>query len=225
MEYQMKYPLTGRGKDYILLNWERGYRNVQVIHQGRLVHTIDNPAKIKKGVSFDDPELGNIKLKFSENPMAINVIVDGLHSIANRSHPFKELKKFAWIFWVLAVFGFIASIFEVLAFSWLPQIQLTVLLIDLVIVAAYTVAAIFVAKAKPWAFWLGAIPFFLIFLVIMGNSIIMYSGLALWLNFILRGAVLIALLMIIKKVISAHKHRRYTKTLEDLNVELLDEGI
>jgi hypothetical protein len=225
MEYQMKYPLTGRGKDYLLLNWERGYRNVQVIHQGRLITTIDNPAKIKNGVSFEDTDLGTIQLKFSENPMAINVVVDGLHSPANRSHPFKELKKFAWIFWVLAVFGLISSVFEVAAFSWLPQVQLIVLFIDLIIVSAYTVAAIYVAKAQPWAFWIGSITFTIIFIITFTTSVITFNGLAFWLSLILRGAVLIAILMMIRTVISAHKHRRYTKSLADLNIDLLDEGI
>ena len=153
--------------------------------------------------------------------MAIDVIFDGIHCASNVSHPFKEMKKFSPIFWMIAIFGLLASAFELavnldytLAFN-------IVLIIDTPIVLAYFVSAIFIGKTKPWAFWLGFITYAIVFLISILGFVLSLNSFLFVINIIIRLTFLIFMIRMIKTVLNVSKHKNYINhTGEDL--DLLD---
>lgn len=221
MEYQKKYPIPKLKNEFLLISWDRGYKNIQLFYKDRLIETIKNAAQLKKGLTIQDIELNRIDLKFSDSPMAIDVIFDGIHCASNVSHPFKEMKKFSPIFWMIAIFGLLASAFELavnldytLAFN-------IVLIIDTPIVLAYFVSAIFVGKTKPWAFWLGFITYAIVFLISILGFVISLNSFLFVINIIIRLTFLIFMIRMIKTVLNVSKHKNYINhTGEDL--DLLD---
>lgn len=221
MEYQKKYPIPKLKNEFLLISWDRGYKNIQLFYKDRLIETIKNAAQLKKGLTIQDIELNRIDLKFSDSPMAIDVIFDGIHCASNVSHPFKEMKKFSPIFWMIAIFGLLASAFELavnldytLAFN-------IVLIIDTPIVLAYFVSAIFVGKTKPWAFWLGFITYAIVFLISILGFVLSLNSFLFVINIIIRLTFLIFMIRMIKTVLNVSKHKNYiNKKGEDL--DLLD---
>lgn len=221
MEYQKKYPIPKLKNEFLLIGWDRGYKNIQLFYKDRLIETIKNAAQLKKGLTIQDIELNRIDLKFSDSPMAIDVIFDGIHCASNVSHPFKEMKKFSPIFWMIAIFGLLASAFELavnldytLAFN-------IVLIIDTPIVLAYFISAIFVGKTKPWAFWLGFITYAIVFLISILGFVLSLNSFLFVINIIIRLTFLIFMIRMIKTVLNVSKHKNYINhTGEDL--DLLD---
>lgn len=221
MEYQKKYPIPKLKNEFLLIGWDRGYKNIQLFYKDRLIETIKYAAQLKKGLTIQDIELNRVDLKFSDSPMAIDVIFDGIHCASNVSHPFKEMKKFSPIFWMIAIFGLLASAFELavnldytLAFN-------IVLIIDTPIVLAYFVSAIFVGKTKPWAFWLGFITYAIVFLISILGFVLSLNSFLFVINIIIRLTFLIFMIRMIKTVLNVSKHKNYINhTGEDL--DLLD---
>lgn len=221
MEYQKKYPIPKLKNEFLLIGWDRGYKNIQLFYKDRLIETIKYAAQLKKGLTIQDIELNRIDLKFSDSPMAIDVIFDGIHCASNVSHPFKEMKKFSPIFWMIAIFGLLASAFELavnldytLAFN-------IVLIIDTPIVLAYFISAIFVGKTKPWAFWLGFITYAIVFLISILGFVLSLNSFLFVINIIIRLTFLIFMIRMIKTVLNVSKHKNYINHKgEDL--DLLD---
>ena len=221
MEYQKKYAIPKLKNEFLLIGWDRGYKNIQLFYKDRLIETIKNASQLKKGLSIQDQELDTIELKFSESPMAIDVIFDGIHCASNVSHPFKEMKKFSPIFWMIAIFGLLASGFELavnLDFSLAFKI---VMIIDTPIVLAYFISAIFISKVKPWAFWLGFVTYTIVFLISILGFILSLNSFLFVINIIIRLTFLIFMIRMIKTVLNVSKHKKYINyTGEDL--DLLD---
>ena len=221
MEYQKKYAIPKLKNEFLLIGWDRGYKNIQLFYKDRLIETIKNASQLKKGLSIQDQELDTIELKFSESPMAIDVIFDGIHCASNVSHPFKEMKKFSPIFWMIAIFGLLASGFELavnLDFSLAFNI---VMIIDTPIVLAYFISAIFISKVKPWAFWLGFVTYTIVFLISILGFILSLNSFLFVINIIIRLTFLIFMIRMIKTVLNVSKHKNYINhTGEDL--DLLD---
>lgn len=221
MDYQKKYPIPRLKNEFLLVTWSQGYKNIQLFFRDRLVKEIPNASQIKKGLKFRDEELNNVELNFSESPMSINVIIDGIHSPVNASHPFKEMGKFSGIFWLVAVFGIIVSAIEIFAYKSILPVFLILLVFDTVIVASYIISAIYVKKSKPWAFWLGFITFTAMFLLVFLSIVISFNGIAFWVNLICRGIIFIFMLRMIKTVIQVSKHKKFV-TIDTLNNDLID---
>lgn len=221
MEYQKKYAIPKLKNEFLLIGWDRGYKNIQLFYKDRLIETIKNASQLKKGLTIQDQELHTIELKFSESPMAIDVIFDGIHCASNVSHPFKEMKKFSPIFWMIAIFGLLASGFELavnLDFSLAFNI---VMIIDTPIVLAYFISAIFISKVKPWAFWLGFVTYTIVFLISILGFILSLNSFLFVINIIIRLTFLIFMIRMIKTVLNVSKHKKYINyTGEDL--DLLD---
>lgn len=92
MDFEKKYPITQRLDEYLLVQWTRGYKDVDVYYNDQLIGSVRGTGKLLKGTSFPS-DLGLITLKLSEKPVTLDVIVDGYHSPVNVSHPVKELKR------------------------------------------------------------------------------------------------------------------------------------
>ncbi len=221
MEYQKKYAIPKLKNEFLLIGWDRGYKNIQLFYKDRLIETIKNASQLKKGLTIQDQELHTIELKFSESPMAIDVIFDGIHCASNVSHPFKEMKKFSPIFWMIAIFGLLASAFELavnLDFSLAFNI---VMIIDTPIVLAYFISAIFISKVKPWAFWLGFVTYTIAILISFFEIVLSLNSFIFAINIIIRLTFLIFMFRMMKTVLNVSKHKKYINyTGEDL--DLLD---
>lgn len=217
MDYEKKYPITQQPGDVVIARWERGYKYLELYYKDRLVTSVEGIGKLRKGFRITDPELNVIELKLSESPMMLDVIIDGYHSPANVSHPSKELKKTATYFWIITVFAFLMSIGEGMLFGLNP-IGGIVIGIDLLVVAAYVVALIYVRKGKPWAYFMGVSVFTVMFLLSLFSLLI--PNLVGIIGFVLRVLFLVLLLTNMKYAVAAQKHLRYGT--QEGNVDLLD---
>ena len=106
MDFEKKYRITQFPGETLKAMWTRGYRNVEIYYQDKLICTHEGAAQLKKGVKYQTEELGQIELKLSAKPITLDVIIDGYHCVNNVSHPAKQLKGASTFFWIIAVFAF-----------------------------------------------------------------------------------------------------------------------
>ena len=210
MDFQKKYPLLKTPDDFVLLKWERGYRNVEVYHKDRFIRSVTSK-ELKGGVHISDTYLGDVQLKFSTKPIAIDVIINGYHSPINITYPSRELKSVSTIFWVVTILWVIGlftnGIFQAVAFGGVFGIILG--FICLVILAAYIVAGLFTRKGKGWAYFLGAGVFTL--LTLLYSLVAIGDGFNLVTIFILviRVVIQFVLYYYLKHAIAAIRHSKY----------------
>jgi hypothetical protein len=211
MDFEKKYPITQKLGEYLLVQWTRGYRDVEVYYNDQLIGSVHGTSNLLKGTSFLS-DLGLITLQLSEKPITLDVVVDGYHSPVNVSHPVKELKRTSTYFWLLAVLAFIAGSVEVGLFSDWVKVQIVLLGINLLVFVTYILSAVFVAKGKPWAFYLGFSVFSFFTLI---SLLVLMGG-------IMGGLLLYILIMNLKTANSAVRHKKYKEPSLD---ELLDSKI
>lgn len=217
MDYEKKYPITQRPNEYLLVQWTRGYKQVDVYYNEELIGSVQSTAKLLKGISLPS-DLGTITLKLSEKPVTLDVIVDGYHSRVNVSHPVKELKRTNTYFWVIAVFAFVAGSIEVGVFDGWSEVQGMVLFVNLFIFGLYILSAVFTGKGKPWAFYLGFFVFSFCTLVsllaLLGGIV---WGFILYIFMVIRIGGLVILILNLKTANAAAKHLKYQDpVMEDL---------
>ena len=220
MDFEKKYPITQQPGEFITVQWTRGFKEVELYFNKHLLGTIQGGSKLKKGVVLWGTVLGDIQLKLSEKPITLDVIVNGFHSPVNVSHPVKELKKSSSFFWIISAMSFIAGAIEIGMVSQLGFLLGIVLIINTVIFITYILAAVFVSKGKPWAFFLGTAVFGLFTLLnlwfILGGFV---QGFLTYTFEVFRLAVFGILLYNLKTAISVRKHNAYLKSW---NSDLLD---
>jgi hypothetical protein len=220
MDFEKKYPLTQQPGEYVLAQWSKGYRSVELYFNDELLGEVHGAAKLKKGTQLIDTAIGNIDLKLSENPILLDVIVDGYHSPVNVSHPHKELKKTSTFFWIIATLSLIAGSFEIGVMSdWDFGLRIA-MIVNIPIFASYIVSAIFIYKGKIWAYYFGfsvfAFSTFLGILLLYGE---IYIGWLWYLFQLFRFAALAVLIYNLKTANSARKHARHGMIQSD---DLLD---
>lgn len=224
MDFEKKYPITQRSNEHLLVQWTRGYKAVDVYYNDQLIGSVNSAAALKKGASFLS-ELGEIKLKLSEKPVMLDVIINGYHSPVNVSHPVKELKALNTYFWIIAVCAFIAGAVDVGIFSEWKEVMMLVFVFNLVVLALYVVSAVFVGKGKPWAFYLGfsVFSFFTLMslLLLFGGFM---SGSLLYIFMFLRIGGEVLLIINLKTANAAVKHLKYSGVFVN-SQDLLDSKI
>lgn len=222
MDFEKKYPITQRLDEYLLVQWTRGYKDVDVYYNDQLIGSVRGTGKLLKGTSFPS-DLGLITLKLSEKPVTLDVIVDGYHSPVNVSHPVKELKRTSTYFWIISVFALIAGAVEIGLFSGWAQVQAAVIGINVVVFVSYILSAVFVGQGKPWAFYLGFSVFSFCTLI---SLLVLFGGIAwgmmLYIFMVIRIGGEVVLIMNLKTANSAVKHLKYKEPSFD---ELLDSKI
>lgn len=223
MDFEKKYPITQRPDEHLLVQWTRGYKDVDVYYNDQLIGSVRGSGKLNMGASFPS-DLGLITLELSEKPITLDVIVDGYHSSVNVSHPVKELKRTGTYFWLLSVLSFIAGAFEVGLFTEWTEAQVVVLGINLLVFACYILSAVFVGRGKPWAFYLGFSVFsfctLISLLALMSGFLV---GLLLYIFMAVRIGGEIVLIMNLKTANSAVRHLKYKEPTFD--EQLLDSKI
>jgi hypothetical protein len=207
MDFEKKYPITQQPGDFVTIQWTRGYKAVDVYYKDELIGSVQGSAKLKAGTKISTV-LGTIDLKLSEKPIMLNVIIDGYHSPVNVSHPVKELKKTAVFFWMIFTFALIASLMEGIYLSTVLTAEVIVTLINFVILTVYGLAAVFIRKGKPWAYYMG----FSMFALMYALSLLNFLGpisIPLAIVFLFRTGFLVVLIINMKHANSAIKHQRY----------------
>jgi amino acid transporter len=222
MDFEKKYSITQLPSEYLLVQWTRGYKNVDVFYKDELIGSVQGSAKLLKGTSFTS-NIGIITLKLSEKPITLNVIVDGYHSPINVSHPVKDLKTMSTYFWIIIAFALIAGLLEIGLFRDWNELLVITVGVNLVVFTLYLISAIFVRQGKPWAYYLGFSVFTFCTLISM---IVLFGGLAwgflLYIFMAIRIGGEVLLIINLKTANAATRHLKYKEPSID---ELLDSKL
>jgi len=87
MRYQRIFPHPKRKKEYVIVTWYRGYDRTEVVYQGVLLSTIDDPRELIKGKEILVDGMGKLEIRLYEDPYDLHVFFNDLHSPANTNHP------------------------------------------------------------------------------------------------------------------------------------------
>ena len=164
MSYSKRYISKKNPDSNIFIRWEAGYKNVEVFDGDREVCHITSPAQISRGFSYNDPELGEIKLNFSERPITIQMRINGTKYV-----PFIDKSKLKVnvggviaIFWTLAVFSILATLNNLNARLNSGSVAAMVdVAVDIGTSIAYVSSAILLHRRKGWVYYLGTSVFLL----------------------------------------------------------------
>ncbi|MGV3611357.1 MAG: hypothetical protein ACO1N0_10435 [Fluviicola sp.] len=222
MDYEKKYPITQIPGEYVLVQWIRGYKEVDVYYKDKLVGSVSGSAKLVKGFSFTS-DLGLITLRLSKEPVTLDVIIDGYHSPVNVSHPVKELKSLSTYFYIIIAFAFIAGSMEVAISRGWNELLLITSSINFIVLMLYLTSVLYVRQGKPWAFYLGFGVFnfcALLSLMVLLSGFIW--GWLFWFFMLMRIGGEVLLVINLKTAISATKHLKYKQPEFD---ELLDSKV
>lgn len=220
MDYRKKYPLTQYPGKFLLAEWNRGYRDLHIWYESRLIVENVKLSEMKRGVTIADAQLGAVQLKLSEKPILLDITVDGYHSPINISHPVKQLKTMSFVGWIAAVLFVIKWLLEGFTFVMVPA----VLIYDFLafsFLAMYIVCSIQIRKGRPWAYFtlFGIYTFLYIGLIL--ECLVSFGGLMM--IFLLFRTVLMVYLAIgLKTAVGAARHRKFKV---DMDGDLLDEHV
>lgn len=223
MDFQKKYPILQSNDQYILVQWTKGYREVNALYNDRLVLTIQGFARLKKGVKIHDSELGPLELKLSEKPIAIDIIVDGYHSPVNVSYPDKQLVSASTIFVVLAIISVLGAIYEGMSMTmWYGKfIGSIITIVNILSIAIYLSTSLLIKRSHAWGFFMGG-SWYLLFTIFYVADLFL-SGFYIDTAFIavLRIVVTIILASYLTNAIDSLKHRKYGNK-KAINTEVID---
>lgn len=211
---------------FLAVSWETGYRNIQVFHEGRLVHTINQPGVLVDGIKIVDEKLGKLKFVFStERPRKLEIKVNNRKfKTVNKLDMGYEYGGLVAIFTTLAIFAAI----ETMIFGGLYDFDFAYLeftglfIINAAIVALYIVTSILLSKKKPWAYFIGGSMFLLTTLIsTLGFSLIFVSFINIVL-LVLRYGILIYIFLQGKHILKELKKSKNLGPKNDLSNDLLD---
>lgn len=218
MDYEKKFPLTRRPHEFVLAQWERGYKNVTLYFKERELISIPNPNVLKKGFTFHDAELNEVNVKFSESPMSLNITVDGFHSPVNVNHPKNQIKTVTRVFFVIAFLGLLGTIVEMGYYPPNTAAGLITLLINLIIMTCYILAIVSTYNQKAWGYYFGFGGYtFNIVITLLGTML--NANLLSIMMLLVKGIIYAVILSYIKTAISLSKHEKYKNLVSD---ELID---
>lgn len=215
MDFEKKYHLTQAPGQHIFVTWTRGYREVEVYYHNKLIGSVENAAQLKKGVTFQVEDLGKVELVLSGKPITLNVIVEGYHARNNMNHPARELKGAANYFTVLAVFALLGGLLEGYRFSNYVDLVWIISGINVLVLATYIIAAVFVAKSKPWAFYLGIFVFSSFTVLTLYYQVILQFNIIYLIAFLVRLAFQYFLITNLKYAIETSKHNKFGNRTND----------
>lgn len=222
MDYEKKYPITQIPGEHVVVQWTRGYKEVDVYYKNELMGSVRSSVKLVKGASFTS-DLGLITLKLSEKPVTLDVMIDGYHSPVNVSHPVKELKSMSVYFYVIIAFAFVAGSIEIGIFQDWPAAMVIISSFNLLVFILYIVSALFVRQGKPWAYYLGFTVFsFCTFIFLLALLSGLLEGFWLYIFMAVRIGGEVLLIINLKTALAATKHLKYKEPVFD---ELLDSKV
>ncbi len=219
MDFQKKYALPRLQDEFILAQWERGFKSVKLFFRDRMILEINDPSSIKRGFVFNDPELNKIELTFSERPMTLNIIIDGFHSISNQTHPYRQYRSNTAVMWMLFTFALIVALFFLYKYSSVLSWVLADIVINFLSVVVYLNAALLIPRNYVW-------PFFLAFGWYCLFTLIVLAGVFLDPNIMTIGLLvgrLLFLYLLIRQFPQAVRVLKYKRHTNKANIGTLDE--
>jgi hypothetical protein len=230
MDYELKYPITQRPGEYILLSYTKGFREVIAEYKDKVLFEGISGKDLKRGVKMTDADLGTVEMKFAKEKLVVNVIVDGYHSSINRDHPKKRLANVASLFWILM--GFTCLTFLLVTYMSvrfpLPSVIASGPLFTAMAIGIYAITAVNLRKGKSDFFWLGLGMFvirILLTLVAAMNDSSITESFGFTIGLILRVAFLVGLLFCIPLVLKHRKYEPFMKFAGPADTNLIDTGI
>lgn len=222
MLYSKKYPITQLSQEFLILEWERGYNNMVIYHNDREICTIDSIQKIKKGFSFIDNKLGVIELRLSEKPITIDIIVNGLHSSVNNSHPAKKIKALSMYFFMFATFSFLYCLF-----TFISARSLSLLIINLIFevpfIILYIICGIQVRKSKTWAVYTGFIVFCFFTFITLISIVLPFAMNSVFLSVLMLLFKIVFIIFMVPFVKSAGELSKYKNFKQISNQTIIDD--
>ncbi len=223
MDFEKKYQITQLPGETVKAMWTRGYKNIDLYYNDKLICSHDGVGALKNGVKYTTSELGVIELKLSSGkPITLDIIIDGYHCVNNTSHPAKQLKGASAFFWMIGVFAVISSLLEGMQLSNILSLGVIVTVINILTISAYFVAAAFTNQSQPWAFYLGFSVFS--FWTLIGFLTILSTNFLFMIGFIVRLVILYFLITNIKYAVGTAKHNKFLNK-NPSGTDLLDERI
>lgn len=222
MIYSKKYPLPLKENEFILAEWERGYKNIILFYEDQEIKRIDNINQIKNGFSFFHEKLGNIELKFSEKPMSLDLIVNNLHSSTNNSHPVKKIKSIKNYF---IMFGTLALLYSILlCFIFDTKFYLIFAAItEIPFIFMYFLCAYKAGQSKAWAVYVGFIIYSFFTLASLLSIILPIINSSIILNVFIFLIKIVFIFLLIPYVKMANELKNYKSKTSKFNSVLIDE--
>lgn len=150
MDFEKRFLHPTKSNETILVKWSKGYREVEIWFHDELIQTLKGANALLKGITFQNDKLGVVRVKLSENPYFLNVIVNGIHSKTNLLHPSKNMKGVGnWfvipaIICVICLISLITTIFDYIEtlsiegyFLLILTILLTILMVATIILCRF----------------------------------------------------------------------------------------
>lgn len=227
MDYEIKYPITQRPGEFILLHYTKGYSEAALEYRGEWITDYFTAQDLKRGITVNHPELGMISAKFAKDKFVANIIVDGYHSPINKDHPRTKLVNQSSYFWTLMGFTSISFLIELVGAINFPH-PLVVLIGPVFVgaaVAAYTITAVQLRKLKSSFFWVGFGMFaFRILFLVFAKMSGFYNIDNLWftLSLLLKFSFVLAFVFAIPAIIDFRKYERYMRKTDTDSLNIID---
>jgi|GEM_PF-5862615 len=162
MQSDQVYPITQLKGRHLSLSWDDESGDVEIALNGELLFegsvSLTEPVKIPvEGQLFEE-----IRLVFDRKTKVFDVIVDGLHSPVNRSHPVKSFRRFGYYFLLLAAASWYTASQDL---HFMLSYQFPAMIAASVLTVLYVMIAWGVARESLVAYWLGYGLFVLTFLL------------------------------------------------------------
>ena len=219
--YEKKYPITHLVGEHVLLVWERGYYKTTLYYKDRIVAEIQNLGELKRGVHVNDPELGDIELKFSEKPISVDIIINGYHCTNNVSHPKIKIKSISTFFYIIAS---LSSVYLLITFLVNLQIDFS-FIFDVLISITYFIVAYNSSRSKIWAVYTGFLMYLIMsFLILLNILLLFISGgdsyiVGLVIGFIIRITLIVLMIPYLKLASSLKKHQQFLNHARNSNFQ------
>lgn len=213
MFYTKKYPITHLDNEFLVLEWERGYKNTKIFYKDIEISSVNNIQQIRKGFKFKNEDLGLIELKLSEKPTAIDVIINGLHSAVNHSHPIKKVKSISTYFYMFAAFVLIYILFISLTLQDKVQ-TIFALITEIPFIVLYIICAIYAKQSKAWAVYTGFIVFCFFSLLSLVALVLPFSTLSSIAGFItvaVKVSFIVFMIPFVKQAAELRKYKAFKK--------------
>jgi hypothetical protein len=157
--FSKKYYSPKNPDMFLSVSWETGYRNIQVFHEGRLVHAINQPTVLVKGVKIQDEKLGTLKFFFSESrPRKLEIKVNRRKfKTINKLNLGYDYTGLITIFTTLSVLAVCESFVlgGLYEFNFSYPLFSFAFTSGFVIAALYGVTSYLLSKRKSWSFFMG----------------------------------------------------------------------
>ncbi len=220
--FSKKYYSPKNSDEFLSVTWETGYKNIQIYHNSRLVHSINSPSVLMEGIKFEDAELGKIKIRFTtERPRKLEIKVNGKkYKTVSKLNLRYDYTGPITVFTTLSVFAAIGDMLFLgfNEFNISDPIVTTVFVIDIIIITIYGVTSYLLSKRKPWVFFLGTSVFALTTAIETTSSWIVPPSLN-FISLIFRFSILAYLILQARHIVK--EMRIVNKSAP--NTELLDE--